>query len=544
MKYTKKLLSLVLVLVLALALAVPGMAAAVDSGLGGDGTITVNAPKVGATYSIYKVFDATYGTGTAAYEVDGNSDWYTGLVGGGVFDFSQIPGTNTFRVSSTQTGATIGEALREVVETYSPDKAATDIKTSEGDNVVKWTGLTNGYYLVVSDVKEIAEAVVSLDNVNGNDAVVNEKNEGPTWGDKGKTILVNGVPTEDAVSVNYGDVVTFQITIDATNYDGYDKINEYVVYDNLPDGMQLTNEDGTVTTATISNISVKVNDEDYSGTAVLGEAGSKQIGSEPNPRAYDFSIVIPWTDNDGEFLYSNNDNTIVITYYAKVTTDADVSTALLNNAWFDWDDGNNGGYSTPDSATVYTYAVAIQKVDGKDGSALEGVKFKVTNKDNQYVVATESTVPGEDGVYIFSKFDTAQRATEFETGEDGQIIIKGLAAGDYTFTETYALPGYNVANPVTVSGTVGGEVTTTWTVYYDEDGNKVSEDDPKVDPTKTQEYELDYASFVKTIENNTGTVLPSTGGMGTTIFYTLGGVLVVGAAILLVTKKRVHDVEG
>ena len=541
-KNLSKLFAMALALIMVMALTVPAFAAETESGLGGDGTITVNDPKIGATYSIYKVFDATYGNGTAAYEVDGASDWYKGLKDGNVFSFSQIPGTSTFRVSSNQTGATIGEALRQVVETYSPDKAAADITTSENDNVVKWIGLTDGYYLVVSNVEGIAEAVVSLDNVNGNNAVVNEKNEGPNWGDNGKTILVNGVATEDAVSVNYGDVVTFQITINATNYDGYDKINKYVVYDNLPDGMQLTNEDGTVTTATISNISVRVNDEDYIGTAVLGGAGSKQIGSESSPRAYDFYIEIPWIGDDGEFLYSNNDNTIVITYYAKVTTDAAVSTALLNNAWFDWADGNDGGHSTPDSATVYTYAVAIQKVDGKDGSALEGVKFKVTNEDGQYVVATESTVSGEDGVYIFSEFST--EGTEFETGEDGQIIIKGLAAGDYTFTETYALPGYNVADPVTVSGVVGGQTTTTWTVYYDEDGNKVAQDSPEIDQTKTQVYELDYASCVETIENNTGTVLPSTGGIGTTLFYTIGGVLVVCAGVLLVTKKRMNNMEG
>ena len=511
----KKLFSLAVTLVMALSLAVPAMAATVDSGMGGDGSITVNDAKIGATYNVYKVFDATYGDGnTAAYEVDGGSVWYTELASKNVFDFDLIPGTTTYRVSSDASGAEIGAALGEVLATAepAPTPAAEAITTTEEDTEVVWTGLSDGYYLVVSDVKDAAEAVVSLTNVE-NDVIVYEKNEGPGWGDGGKEIVVNGETTE-VTSVNYGDVVTYQLTINATNYDGYDKIQSYTVYDNLPDGMALVE----------GSVSYTVNGGQKMTDATVGDSGGVDAG------AYDFSITIPW-QQDGDFIYPNNDNTIVVTYQATVTSEAAVSTALINNAWFGWNDGKDGGSSTTDKATVYTYAVAIQKIDGTTHDALQGVKFKVS-KGDKYVVAPNG---------VFSKYTTnPAEATEFTTDDNGQIIIKGLEVGDYTFTETYALPGYSVADPETVTATLAGETTTTVTVYFDAEGNIVDEGQS----TTSEEYTLNVSSFVEVIANYTGTTLPGTGGMGTTIFYVVGGTLVVAAAVLLITKKRMHNVEG
>lgn len=515
MKYTKKLLSLVLVLVLALALAVPGMAA-------GNGSITVDDPAMNATYKAYKVFDVTYAGDAYAYKVDTNTAnglaWYNALKDGTVFKFVESSTAGVYNVSSTADGATIGAALKTALSTGGMTAVNAGIKF-DNDTVkeVKWNNLDLGYYLVVSDVDN--GAVVSLTTTDP-DATVVEKNEGPGFDPNGKVILVNGEKV-DSASFNYGDTVTFEINIKATNYDGYEKITNYTIYDDMPIGLT----DTAIT-------SVKVD-----GSTITNYTPDMDGGKDGNERAYDFSISIPWVDGDGAFLYGSeteNDHTITVTYTATVANTADIATELKNTAWFNYNDE----YSTDDTATVYTYAVAIQKIDGNTQKALGDAEFKLQKQSGKYVQAT-----GSNGVYTFSGWvESEADATVLVTDETtGQIIVKGLANGTYIFKETNAPDGYTLLDStVTVNATATGSTSTKVTTYY-KDGKYY---DTQIEGSTAVDFNLSVSSYAKVVANYTGTLLPSTGGMGTTIFYTLGGVLVVGAAILLVTKKRVHDVEG
>ena len=127
--------------------------------------------------------------------------------------------------------------------------------------------------------------------------------------------------------------------------------------------------------------------------------------------------------------------------------------------------------------------------------------------------------------------------TGTEGAAKGQIIIKGVREGAYEITELKAPDGYNMlTDPQTVEAQRTGATSykKTYTVYYDKDGNIVKEEEAE----SSQTYEFPFNVSEITIVNHSGTQLPSTGGIGTTLFYIIGGVLALGALVLLVTRKR------
>ncbi len=118
---------------------------------------------------------------------------------------------------------------------------------------------------------------------------------------------------------------------------------------------------------------------------------------------------------------------------------------------------------------------------------------------------------------------TGNETGEIATDADGMILYKGLAAGTYILTETDTVDGYNMlTSPITVTITPDAENPEEYTVTITGDGASIADD-----------------SIVITIENNSGTLLPSTGGIGTRIFYIVGAILVIGAGVVLVPKRKV-----
>ena len=248
-------------------------------------------------------------------------------------------------------------------------------------------------------------------------------------------------------------------------------------------------------------------------------------------------IVINWyNEAENKFLY-NNGATVTITYTAKVTEKAAIDgNGNTNKVTVTWTTKNGtvpGPGELKQEETIYTYAIALKKVNNK-GVALPGAVFEFPF----YVQSTADT----DGAYIYAGTNPGEDLTnQITTPENGVIVVKGVKSGDYEITEFKAPAGYNkLTAPVTVEAVKTGETSTHTTVYLDKDGNKVNES------AKVFEVKVDIDTIAATavvVVNKAGTELPSTGGMGTTVFYVLGAVLVVGAGVLLVTKKRMSQSE-
>ena len=213
---------------------------------------------------------------------------------------------------------------------------------------------------------------------------------------------------------------------------------------------------------------------------------------------------------------------------------------------FSRDPNNEGemGTTPPDVVTIFTFDLDGLKTDG-DGNALAGAGFTLYDEDNNVIPLYKDKETGKYFVWEASEKnpvpETFERVEtdEIRSDDKGDFIINGLKPGKYILKETTVPTGFNKAPDMEITVTVeeyventDGTVTPKLNVskkYIITDG--VGDVD-----TDTQQGDSDNTNV--TIVNKKGTLLPSTGGIGTTIFYAVGGVLVVGAGVLLIVKKR------
>lgn len=215
------------------------------------------------------------------------------------------------------------------------------------------------------------------------------------------------------------------------------------------------------------------------------------------------------TFNDSFIQKLSADDKIYLDYSAIVTSDAQMDTALKNTAYLNY--GNNQK-TREDHADVYTYKIPVFKYTLKDTTEtkLSGAKFKLYrgSKDVNNIVKFDSN----GNTYTYNKSGTVE---ELESGTDGYVYINGLSAGTYILEETKAPDGYNkLKDPITI------------TVNQKSDG------------TKEILSNNEATNGTVKVFNNKGSLLPSTGGMGTTLIYLIGGALVLGSGFVLANKKR------
>lgn len=499
MKHARKLASLLLALVMVFALATTAFAQDVGTDAAGKGTITISNAAKGETYHVYKLFDATVSD-------DGKAINYTGEIPTalGAY-FTKDTAGNITTTAAAKDGDNMSEGLKKALTDWVADSSTTapNIAVSDG-STLNFKGLEYGYYVITSTQGNTN--TISVDSTMPNVTIV----------DKNVTIPYGLTKTADKTDVNIGDTVTYTVKFKTANYDGTKQIISYTITDTLPEFLSNVN---------VTSITIKQADEDDIFYKVNGAAPQ----FDPDTK----SITIPWGGN-GTSLYENGAE-IVITYTAVVTDKAVIDGAgnanIVTISWTKSDGSTPGSMMTTE--TIFTYAIALKKVNEK-GEALSGAVFQLPF----YVKESADTT---DKAYIYAGTAPGEGLTDqLTTPQDGVITIKGVKTGTYSIEEVAAPNGYNkLTAPVTVTATPTNKTTTNTTFYLDKNGNVV---ETKTDTTVEVKYDNEkLAATPILVVNKAGVELPSTGGTGTTIFYVLGSILVIGAAVLLVTKKRMSN---
>ena len=374
--------------------------------------------------------------------------------------------------------------------------------TEENKTSYTFNNLAAGYYLVyVTGGKEIQSSLVTVDATTD---TVNLKTEAPSI-----------EKTADKTTVNIGDVVTYTVKGSIPDTTGYDEY-VYKIHDELTNGLDFVNDaNGAALGADATTVNVTVAFTDNSLTAG-GTTPTTATLDTANNRKMSLDLSAWVRDNQ-----TNKGKEFTVTYYAKVNANAVV--IEKNNAQLEY--GNNPKETTkttPSEAKTPTYPLDILKKEKTSKKELAGAKFSLYKTETDAKAGTNAiTVSGSDGKYVV---DPTSKNTVFESvasieGKDYNLHVNGLAAGSYWLVETEAPAGYNkLTAPIKIEITKSADTeVNNWTISKD----GTVETDKIID-----------------IENSTGSLLPSTGGMGTIIFAVIAAILVLGVAVSFIRDKR------
>ena len=485
MKLTNKLAGILLALAMVLGIAATAFAE------GETGSITIYDAAVGQTYTIYQILDLeSYNNKAGAYAYKATTAWNTfinSVAIKGIYVEVDAQGYVTWK------GDADAAAFAKLAQKYAKDNSiANQGSVTATTTTVSFNGLDLGYYLVDTTLGTLC----SLDTTNP-DVVMEEKNEAPT---NVKTVQEDSTGAWGATNdADIGQVVNFKSTITAQpgaeNYVFHDKMSEGLTYKG--DAKVYTNE------AMMQELATAY----YTVNDTPDDSDTFDITFEQDY----LNTITAATKLYVKYSATLNEN-------AKVGLEGNLNASKLSYGEINKETGKPGSTTPPSETKTYTWDVDVFKytMNGETEKALAGATFTLRkNADGSNPIALVSE---GNNVYRVAKTNETVTVTEITTDATGKFTIKGLDADTYYLTETAAPAGYNkLAAPVTIVIGENGVV------------NGTTEAPRGVDEVK--------------VLNQSGTELPSTGGIGTTIFYIVGGVLVVGAVVLLVTKKRMNNVE-
>lgn len=522
MKHIKKLASLLLALVMVLSLATTAFAAETYS-------ITINNSAEGHTYEAYQIF-----TGDLV-EKDGTKILSNIVWGSGISEAGRTALQNKYDTAETKSAAGVAAALTNDNAVQFAKDAAGYLTTTKVDSTYSETnknytisGLAAGYYLVkdkdgslTGDSDSYTEYIIQ---VVGN-VTATPKSSVPTVEKKvADTNDSTGVTSgwQDSADYDIGDSVPFQLK--ATLADNVSSYTTYkvVFHDTLSKGLTYNND-----------AKVYIDGTETNGFTVTATVNADGI------------TTLTVSCDDVKALGAGNSSAITVEYTAKLNENAVLGSAgNPNKVYLEYSNNPNKSESgenhetgkTPeDTVIVFTYQTIINKVDSEN-KPLTGAAFKL-----------EKLIKGKDGAA-----DTWTTVKEFTVDETTtSFTFSGLDDGQYKLTETKTPAGYNTIDPIyfvieaTHDATADTPALTVLKAYLtDENGNKKTEvKDGETVNIDLGTVDLTAGSITTTVVNKSGSELPSTGGIGTTIFYVLGGVLVLAAVVLLVTKKRMSGAE-
>lgn len=238
-------------------------------------------------------------------------------------------------------------------------------------------------------------------------------------------------------------------------------------------------------------------------------SGADRVAIAGLTKGTDYTVVTTGLSDecDFEILFTQTyldsltaDTTLTVTYSAVLNKNADITAGEKNDAKLTWGDASNTEWSETVTKT-YQFEVLKYAANVTEKNPLAGATFQLQDANGNVV----KLIKVSDTVYRVANGDETGAVDSFTTVASGKIVIKGVDLDEYTLVETAAPAGYNkLKDPVDVTV-------------------------------------LNTNALTVEVSNATGTELPSTGGMGTTIFYVVGAILVIGAAVLLITKKRMSN---
>lgn len=508
MKSIKRIIALLLTAVMTMTMSVTAFA--VDSGC----SLTVNVKGEQnlkeQTINLYKLFDVTTsGSGenkNYAYTVNtatGYKDAIKSALGASFAGTTDVEYAEAVKNLGADNSAEVQKFANDFTAkalTSNLKATATSNKITESKTAFEFNTLNPGYYLVyVTGGKEIQSSLVTVEE--GKTNIVNLKTEAPS---------ITKRAEQDTVSI--GQVVKYTVTGSVPDTTGY---AEYVyhIHDTLSNGLDFVNDAaGAAVTGDTVNVTVAFKDATDASTAPT----TAKLDAENNRKmSLDLSAWVRANQ------VNNKGKEFTVTYYAKVNKDAVVTEK--NSATLEYgNDPDNTTTTKPSEAQTPTYPLDIKKFKTGSDEKLAGAKFRLYSSEVDAKANDESKAikvsPVVAGNYVV---DPASTTTEFESvksieGKGYNLHVNGLAAGTYYLVETEAPAGYNkLTAPIKVTITKTGD--TEWTISKD----GTEETDKIID-----------------VENSTGSMLPSTGGMGTIAFTVVAALLVLGVAVSFIRDRK------
>lgn len=464
--------------------------------------LTLTGTTTGHTYEAYQIFAGDLSTNNDGTKVLSNVEWGNGV-------------TYTGNESAADVAKALGDGtmtIAQLIDKLTLTTIAKTVTSAKDSTVID--GLTAGYYLVKDK-----------DGTQANTSDAYTKFIVQVVGDT-EAAIKSGVPTvtkkvqdkndstsetsgwQDSADYDIGDDVPYQITGSMPDNIGDYTTYKYIFTDTMSKGL----------TYTAKNATIKIGDTDV--TESFNEVVTKNT---------DGTTTVTWTcnnlknkeDNKLKDITLTKDSTVVVTYFAKLNKDAVIGSAgnpntvnltYSNNP--NKDHEGETGKTPNDKNIVFTYKAVVNKVDQEQNS-LAGAAFKLEKKKGE---------------------NTYEKVKEFEAGEETTFTFSGLDDGDYRLTETTTPAGYNTIAPI--------DFTITATHDVEADNPKLIElTVSTVSDGATFTANTAEGSLTTNVVNKKGSELPSTGGMGTTLLYAVGGVLVALAAAYIIISKKHEKAE-
>ena len=563
MKILKNLLASVLVAMMIFTIAIPVLAEGET-----DGSITITNALPETDYKIYKIFDVTIGSETEpqsyAYtykKVLEKDDFLTALMSNdSPFDLMEsVTGSGIYEVTLKDVlWESVAEADIMIFLKAQTDNlvALSNVGVRDDDaKTVTFSGLEYAYYYVAT----ASGAALGIDT-SSPDATIDEKSQrpGPVDGvykvfvdDNGDVILGDDGLPQKSKTAYCGEVIKYVLQLQTWNYCEGKKITEFIAYDSLGKGFA----DFTITKVTL-------------GGSPLSNDKYETEAADPLNIYFDKSamkISIPWVDDDENFLY---DDGAVLKIYCEATLTEEASTGPVDNddytfeglrnnnrVKFSWLYNNGETEETEEySVTTTTYAIGILKdsntwiydnnFDRVGLEHLEGAEFELTyEKNGEKVPLKEVRVEDSYHIktwYVYDIDGSAETTPVIKSNEHGGIYIMGLSGDEtYILKETKAPPGYNLLKGEKIISLDDFNNGFRSDIFYcwDGEGNITK----YLENSQYGGIGLPGMSATWHVINEVGAELPSTGGMGTTIFYVVGGLLVIGATVFFITRKRMRE---